>query len=149
MKYALTFFLFLSLISTESFAREITSFKQSDALLSLTQFLFDSGEDLPESIKLSDKKYSIKNARKCMQVSAAVVLSDVEKSIKKVIRFYPDEEIPYEQALIDLEDYLDSAQYKKCFLEKHTQSTLVKTSYYFDSSDKIHLRLDTIIIKSE
>ena len=74
---------------------------------------------------------------------------DVDLAIRKVMRFYPDEDVPFEQALSDMEDYLNNQSYKKCSLIKKTAQSITKTSYYMSSNDKIHLRLDNITLLSE
>jgi hypothetical protein len=152
MKYTLTF-LFLAIVSISSLgnvsAREIQSFKDSDALIGLTQFLYDVGEDLEVSLKISDKKVTIKDTSKCTTTAAGEALTLTEKAVMKVLRFYPDEDVPFEQAMIDLADYLNNVRLKKCLFEKVTKQSLVKTTYFEDASGKIHLRIDTIQLKSE
>ncbi len=149
MKYALTFLfsfitIFITLLYSEnSYARTITHFRDSDALTTMAQFMYDAAEDLPQSIKMSDKKMNIKDTKNCVTVSADDVFQDVSRAIKKIIRFYPDEELPFEQALIDLEDYLDHQSFKKCTMEKVTPQSRILISYFLDKHDLIHVRLDT------
>ncbi len=152
MKYTLTF-LFLTAFCLTSLnsasAREIQSFKDSDALINLTQFLYDVGEDLEVSLKISDKKVTIKDTSKCTTSAAGEALTLFEKAVMKVLRYYPDEDVPFEQAMTDLNDYLNNVRLKKCLFEKETKQSLVKTTYFEDASGKIHLRIDTIHLKSE
>lgn len=150
MKYALfTLIAFFSLSSFSAQARTITSFKDSDALTGIAQFMYDASEDIPSSYRLSDRKMNIKDFSKCSTVNAESVFKDVESSIKKVLRYYPDEDVPFEQALIDLEDYLDHANFKKCRFEKKTAQSKILSTYYVDLSDKIHLRVDNVILLAE
>lgn len=144
MKYVLTF-LFVVLLENAS-ARTITRFRDSESLTVMAQFLFDSSEDIPQPIRLSDKKINIKDLNKCTSVSAEHVYSDVANSINKVLRFYPDEDLPFEQALTDLEDYLDHRTFKKCIFEKVTPNSTLHTTYYRDQKDQIHVRLDTTFL---
>ena len=150
MKYA--FFLFIACLTINSqsaFARTINSFSDSDALTGIAQFMYDVGEDMSSSYRLSDKKINIKDFTKCTNVKADDAFSDVESSIKKVLRYYPDEDVPFEQALIDLEDYLDHANLKKCKFEKKTAQSKIISTYYVDASDKIHLRVDNVLLTAE
>lgn len=150
MKYALSIlaFAFLS-VSTEASARTITAFRDSDAITTIAQFMYDVAEDVPVSFKLSDKKINIKDFSQCTEVDAAKVLDHVESSIKKVLRYYPDEDVPFEQALIDMEDYLDGRTYKKCVFEKKSAQSKTVSTYYTDLSNKIHLRLDNLLLSVE
>lgn len=141
MKYALFFFAFL-FDATTSQARTITSFKNSEALLTVAQFMSDVRDDLPTSVLLTDKKIVIKDTSLCTSVSSDDVFQTAVIGIKKVLRFYPDDELPVEQALIDLEDYLDQKNFKKCLFEKTTKDHIIKTAYFLDAADKIHLRMD-------
>ncbi len=150
MKYALSFLLFAFVsVSTEASARTINTFRDSDAITTIAQFMYDVAEDVPVSFKLSDKKINIKDFSQCSDVNADQVLSDIESSIKKVLRFYPDEDLPFEQALVDLEDYLDARAYKKCVFEKKSAQSKTVSTYYADISNKIYVRLDKLLLSPE
>lgn len=152
MKYAL-FILFSLLSAAHALASEDTrtihSFRQSEAISAVAQFMYDVAEDIPVGARLSDKKVKITDFSKCTKVDASEVLDHVEKTIKRVLRVYPDEEIPFDQALIDFEDYLDHQTYRKCIFERKSSQTLTKTTYYASLDDKIHLRVDTIALSAE
>lgn len=144
MKYALLLFSVLFTASVQ--ARSITSFKDSYALLSIAQFMSDAKEDLPHAVLLSDKKINIKDASACVKVSSADVIEEATVAIKKVLRFYPDEELPIDEALSDLEDYLDNKSFKRCLFEKTTKDHLIKTTYFMNAGNSIHLRVDNITL---
>lgn len=152
MKYALSIFcmsFFIATFSIDAGARTITSIHQSESIKAIAVFMYDAGEDIPGSIRMSDKKINLTDISKCTDVTSQDVLDEVDKAIRKVMRFYPDEELPFEEALLDMEDYLDYQAYKKCTLiDKKTQSS-VTSSYYLNSDDKIHLRLDNIALTAE
>lgn len=145
MKYALVIFsFFLVCLSANVEARTITSFKKSDAITGLAQFLYEVAPDLPESVKLSDRKIANLDYSKCQKVESALVLEIVERSVRHVLRYFPDEEVPFEEAIYDLDDYLDGATYYQCNLSKKSKHTNVQSFYFADNADKIHLRLDKI-----
>ena len=97
----------------------------------------------------TDKKINLKELSNCVTVTSEQVLDDVDSAIRKVMRFYPDEDVPFEEALNDLEDYLDHQSYKKCSLYKKDSHSVTRSSYYVNSNDKIHLRLDNITLLAE
>jgi hypothetical protein len=151
MKYAFSVFILSIFVtfSSNANARSITSFRDSQAILAVAQFMYDVAEDMPVSTRIGDRKLNLKDFSKCTEVSSDEVYNDVEEAIKKVLRFYPDEDIPFEQALVDLEDYIDHKMYKKCNFEKKNAQSKVISAYYVDTSDKIHLRLDNITLTAE
>ncbi|MEA9356311.1 hypothetical protein SHI21_08865 [Bacteriovorax sp. PP10] len=152
MKYALSILglsFFVSTYSSIAHARSITSFGQSDAISAVADFMYDVGEDIPVSTRMTDKKINIKDLSKCTTVTSEEVVDDVSAAIRTVMRFYPDEDIPFEAALADMEDYLDHQVFKKCILIKRRAHSLVRSSYYLNSEDKIHLRLDNIALTPE
>ncbi len=152
MKYAFSIYslsIFISTFSTQANARSITNLRQSDAITAVAEFLYDVGEDVQATTRLTDKKIIIKDLSKCLTVTSQEVLDDVETAIRKVVRFYPDEDVPFEQALYDMEDYLDNQSYKKCSVIKKSNRSLTRSSYYVNSNDKIHLLLDNITLLSE
>jgi hypothetical protein len=151
MKYALSIFClsFIAVLSPDASARSITSFCQSESISALAEFMFDTGEDMSSSTRMTDKKINLDDTSKCAAVTSQEVLADVVTAMRKAMHFYPDEELPFEQALIDMEDYLDHQSYKKCTFIKKRDQSLVTISYYLNSDDKIHLRLDNITLTSE
>ena len=148
MKYALFILVltFNSLLSMDVSARTVTSFKDSSAITLVALFMYDVAEDLPISSRISDKKINIKDYSQCTNTTASEILKDVEAAIKRVQCFYPDEDIPFDQAIIDLEDYLDNKTFTKCLFIKNTSQSNIKSSYYFDSSNRVHFRLDNIAL---
>lgn len=151
MKYALSIFClsFIAAFSTNASARSITSIHQSESIKAISVFMYDAGEDIPGSIRMSDKKINLTDTSKCIDVTSQDILDEVNKAIKKVMRFYPDEELPFEEALLDMEDYLDYQAYKKCIFIDNNTTSRVTSSYYLNSDDKIHLRLDNITLTAE
>lgn len=144
MKYA--FFILSILLSFQSAiaapSAPIRSFDDSEALATVVQFMNDVKEDLPNAVTLSDKKTIIKETTKCTEVSSEEVFTETFKGIKKVLRFYPDEELPLEEAVTDLESYLGTKSYRRCVFEKTTREHIIKTIYFEALKDKTHLRVD-------
>ena len=151
MKSVFSFFIItiIAAFSMKASARTITSFQDSDALMTVTAFMYDVAEDIPVSTGLTDKKVNLKDFSNCVDVAADTILSDVELGIKRVLRVYPDEEIPFEQALADLEDYLDHQSFKKCSSVTTSPQAHIESVYYVDHNDKIHLRMDNTSLLAE
>ena len=64
MKYAFSIYslsIFISTFSTQANARSITNLRQSDAITAVAEFLYDVGEDVQATTRLTDKKIIIKN----------------------------------------------------------------------------------------
>lgn len=145
MKYALFiytwFFLFISPVAHSS---HVHSFKDSPALMTVVQFMNEVKGDLEYAVVLSDKKLKLKSIEGCIDIQASAVYREVEKGIKKVVRFYPDEELPLEDAFADLENFIGNKLYKSCIFLKQTQEQVIETHYYFDTNHKTHLRMDII-----
>lgn len=144
MKYA--FLLFALLISSPSYARSITSFNDSQALLTIAQFMRDNADDLASSSRISDKKMKIKDLSNCEVVNPSVVIKEVQTAIKNVLRMFPDEELPLEEAMADLSEYIGTAPLKHCKIVQENQYKKIFVSYFFDANDKIHVKVDTVIL---
>lgn len=144
MKYAFfALFTFASLIANAQ-SRTITSFKKSDAITTIAQFMYEVSGDLQEQVRISDRKIANVNYKECKLVSVDAVLDDVLSSIKQVIRYYPDEDLPFEEAIVDFEDYFDSQVFHSCSFMKKAKNSMINSVYYVDTSDRIHLRIDKI-----
>jgi hypothetical protein len=130
-------------------ARQIENLKDSPAITTLSQFILDVSEDLNVTTQLSDKKFKLNDLSNCTVVSADDVLNDVELSFKRVLHFYPDEDISFEQSILDLRDYLDQQTFQKCSFVVKTKKSILKSIYYNDLNNKIYLRLDNLTLIAE
>ena len=68
MKYALSICslsILIATFSTDASARSITSLRQSDAISAVVEFLYDVGEDVQETTRLTDKKMSNSYFARC------------------------------------------------------------------------------------
>lgn len=146
MKYALLFFLFAITYSTQTFARTINSFNDSPAIITIAQFMLDNAEDMPSSVRISDKKLILKDTSCCIDVTSGDIEKEVQAAIKTVLRLYPDEELPIAEALNDLSDYAGTGPLKKCMLLQNNDHQLLKTIYFFDGRDQVHVKVDTITL---
>lgn len=146
MKYAFFVFLFILSFSSSIHARTISSFNDSPALQTIAQFMADNGEDMVISNRLSDKKLTVKDTSACVVVNSSEVMSVVLSAIKGVLRLYPDEELPIDEALDDLQSYVGYGSLIKCSLEQQNAHKKISVLYYFDLSHKIHIKVDTITL---
>jgi len=140
MKYAAFFISLFIFISAQ--ARTITSLRQSDAIQAISSMLSDNAEDLKVSFRISDKKNTINDVTKCARVESNHALMAFKEAMDSVLKIFPDEEIPYYEALDDMKDYLDETPLTLCKYAHAGLETQVVTLYYFDKGDKIHLRID-------
>lgn len=148
MKYALIFFA-LFIFSLSSYARSIKSFSDSQALITISAFMIDTASDSSSSFRISDQKLKLKDTSSCVDVNASAVLTEVMIAINGALRLYPDEELPVDEAISDLTDYLGNNSYKKCVLFQDNSHIKVKTVYFFDSSDKLHVKVDSVLSSLE
>ena len=142
MKYALLFLLLSFSIS--SFAQPIKSFNDSQSILTIIQFLNDSSEDLKTSFQISDKKLVFKDASKCISATSSDVINEVQKAINNILKFYPDEELPVEEAIADFSSYLEELPLQKCTFVQHLTGKDILISYYFDGLNNKHVKIDSV-----
>jgi hypothetical protein len=111
--------------------------------------MVDNAEDMPVSSRISDKKLKVPDLSICETVSSEKVLKEVASAIKSVLRLYPDEELPIEEAMEDLKDYVGAGPLKKCTVTQANQHKKIVVSYFFDAKDKIHVKVDTITLLAQ
>jgi hypothetical protein len=143
MKYA-AFFISIFFIASVN-ARTIYSFKQSSAIVSIINILSENAEDLKSSFRVSDKKYKVENTSQCEAASSTDALLAFKTAMDSVLRMFPDEEIPYDEALSDMNDFLDQQPLTLCKIVHRDERNTIATLYFFDKSDKIHLRIDNYL----
>ncbi len=144
MKYA--FCILAILFVQSSFAVTITSFNDSPALLNVLEFIKDSASDLKVSNRISEKKMPIADSSKCVDVKAVVVLNEVEVAIQNVLRYYPDEELPLDEAYEDLSTLLGVHTFRKCTFFYSNEKMKMKTVYFENALDSVHIKVDTITL---
>lgn len=144
MKYA--FLILFSAFSFSSYARTINSFNDSQAIVTIANFMFENAEDLPVSTRISDKKLKLDDTSNCKTATTSEILNEVWMALNTVLKFYPDEELPTEEALNDLADYLGNDTYKKCTVFQSNNHLLVSSTYFFNTTDTTHVKVDTITL---
>ncbi len=145
MKVAI-FFIFLAMsfgLSANTF-RHIQSFQDSSSISTIAQFLNDASEDVNVSTRISDKKMKVRDIELCTPANSKKALKEAELVIKSVLKLYPDEELPFEEALFDLENFLDNREYTRCTIVQIKANKKIQSIYYFDTLDEVHLKLDII-----
>ena len=148
MKYAFLFLFIFSffLVSNNSFAT-IKSFKDSQNLTIISQFMQDNLEDLPVAYRINDKKLKSTQLNNCTEVTADSIIKDVANAIKVELRRFPDEELPVENALNDLKEYLDDQAFKKCEFDYQSYDHLsIHSNYYFNKENSVHVNMDIITL---
>lgn len=148
MKYAFLFLILIFFYSNSIYAGTIKSFNDSQALLTVAQFLGDNAPDMKISTRISDNKINIKDPSNCHPVGSAFVLKVARDAMVNVFNFYPDEELPVEEALNDLKEYIGSSELKMCLFSKNNSEMKISIVYFFDRQDKIHLKVDTITLRN-
>ena len=147
MKYVVFLFLFLVSTSFNSYARSITSFQQSSAITTVLEVMNDTAQDLKTFSKISDKKFKLNSASNCVRVESEDAVHAFYQAAEQVLHVFPDEEYPLEDAINDLEDYLDHQSYMKCEFASESEKFYIQSLYYFDGADKIHLKVDNLTLK--
>jgi hypothetical protein len=140
MKYAALFISLLLITSVQ--ARTIYNINQSNALQVISNMLSEDAEDLGTSFQFTDKAITIKDVSKCTQVESKVALLSFKEAMDSVLKTFPDEPIPYDEALVDMKDYLGTAPLTLCKFLRAGLETEVLTLYFFNLSSKTHLRID-------
>ncbi len=143
MKYALL--VFSLLLSINIFSREINSISNSPAINEIVSFINDNREEFASYYKISDKVFEIKNYEGCSVVGDQEIAKDFSKSFKLILAKYPDEELPFDEAIADLKNFLDHKSYYRCSkVGSNSNGDAVEVHYYQSLDKVIYLRIDNI-----
>lgn len=130
MKFGLLLFIFLVSIISNSNARELTRLKDSHSLQVVLNFFYENREDFKYYPRLKDLKEIDLDTKECIKVSSREVLKEVKANIEFVFNKYPDEELPVEAALFDVEQYLAGDSFIRCTKEFLFQDKVIATIFY-------------------
>ncbi len=130
MKFGLLFFIFFSLIISESNAREISRLKDSHALQIVLNFFYENREEFKYYPRIKDIKEFDLETNECKEVSSGDVLKEIKRNIQFVFNKYPDEELPVLLALNDFELYLNGDDFIRCTKEFLFQDKMIASIFY-------------------
>lgn len=122
LKYLSSLFILLCALNsgvalgqTSTLANE-ESFNKSDALRIVLDAIYDASFDFEGLYIVSHNIdfVSSKSERECEIVSYEALETHFEKIFQHFISYYPDEDLPYDQAIQDLRQISGRSEFKRC-----------------------------------
>jgi len=106
--------LVLSLSAPVAKASEFRSIADYPVLEEVLDFVNEASYDLDSYFKMEEMEDLSFDSMSCSKVSAKELYQFIKKEFKKVNDFYPEEGVPFKQALIELDHFLGHNNYLKC-----------------------------------
>lgn len=117
-----------ALVEARSFARHSYALQEVLDAIYDASFDFEGVYVITHNLNFSDE--SLFKAKRCEVVTAESVVDHFRLIFDEFRSFFPDEELPYEQALIDVKRLLDHQQFKKCFELVVSEDQRLQVTHY-------------------
>jgi hypothetical protein len=146
MKFALPLFaVCVVLLSAVAEARPrypVRGFGQSNALSIVLDTIYDASFDFEGMYLISHNIDFLGDKKTCTTVSVQVILRHFKKIFDEFISYYPDEELPYDQALKDLKKIVGNGKYQRCHEVSTTSRGHVDVTHYQSLDSELWIRIE-------
>lgn len=135
----------LLLLSSMAEARTrypVRGFGQSNALSIVLDTIYDASFDFEGMYIISHNIDFLGDKRQCTTISVQVILRHFKKIFDEFISYYPDEELPYDQALRDLKKIIGTGKYQRCHEVSTTARGHVDVTHYQSLETDLWIRIE-------
>lgn len=123
---------------------QMRSLKDSSSLTIVREFMTSVRADLESYYVINDRHLKLPAKHICTMKTKADVVRLVTKSIMHTLKLYPDEELPVEEAILDLKSYLRADTYEMCTFSRVVKEEKYEHTLFYSQSGTFYLRLDFI-----
>lgn len=120
----------------------VRGFAQSNALSLVLDTIYDASFDFEGMYIITHNIEFLGEKKKCTNVSINVILRHFKKIFDEFISYYPDEELPYDQAIRDLKKIIGSGKYQRCHEIATTSRGHVDVTHYQSLDSDLWIRIE-------
>lgn len=141
------FSLFLSLSIAFSFASAAQAQvprleRGSVALLTVLDAIYDASFDFDGVYTITHNIHFLTEKRDCDIVPAEVLYDHFKGIFEEFISYYPDEDLPYDQALVDLSLLAQDGEFKRCKETLETARYSLDVTHYQSLLNDLWIRVE-------
>lgn len=130
--------LFILSFMVFTFHSQAAGFRDAKALRYIIATMNEASSDLNTFYRLSDKKYQIPQSAQCLPSSSQEAYDYGKKAIDHFIEFYSDEDLPYDQALGELAEFLSFGVTQKCRYVVKNRDFSVDTNVFISEGSELN-----------
>lgn len=127
-------------------AQPVGGFSQSNALSIVLDTIYDASFDFEGMYIITHNIEFLGEKKKCSQVSVNMILRHFKKIFDEFISYYPDEELPYDQALRDLKKILGSGKYQRCHEVSTSAQGHIDVTHYQSLETQLWIRIEYNVV---
>ena len=114
----------------------------SVALLTVLDAIYDASFDFDGVYTITHNIHFLTEKRDCDLVPAEVLYDHFKAIFDEFISYYPDEDLPYEQALIDLSVLAQDGEFKRCKESLENARYSVEVTHYQSTLNDLWIRVE-------
>lgn len=118
------------------------SFHDSGALIRVLDAIYDASFDFEGLYIITHNVEFLGEKQKCEIVSSAALVAHIKKIFQEFISYYPDEELPFDEALKDLKEIAGGSDFKRCYERQEDPRAYVEVTHYQSLSTKLWIRIE-------
>ncbi len=114
----------------------------SVALLTVLDAIYDASFDFDGVYTITHNIHFLTEKRDCDLVPADVLYDHFRTIFDEFISYYPDEDLPYEQALVDLSLLAQNGEFKRCKESLENARYSVEVTHYQSMVNDLWIRIE-------
>jgi hypothetical protein len=118
------------------------TFNDSGALTLVLDTIYDASFDFEGLYIIGHNMEFLSEKKDCEVVPTAGLVSHFKKIFKEFTSYYPDEELPYDEALSDLKEIAQGADFKRCYERQEGGRGYVEVTHYQSLSTPLWIRIE-------
>lgn len=124
----------------------VRGFGQSNALSIVLDTIYDASFDFEGMYIISHNIDFLGDKKQCSKVGTQVILRHFKKIFDEFISYYPDEELPYDQAIRDLKKIIGNGKYERCHEVATTSRGHVDVTHYQSLDTDLWIRIEYSVL---
>lgn len=142
MLLAVIVFMSTSQVSARAPLSAQETFHESGALMLVLDAIYDASFDFEGVYIVTHNIEFLTEKKECEVVETQALVDHFKKIFQEFISYYPDEQLPYDEALDDLREIAGGSEFKHCYERMENARGYVEVTHYKSLDSKLWVRIE-------
>jgi hypothetical protein len=134
-------FIFITSLALNANASDVKRIDEGHSLFTVLSAFNDARFDLDGYYEVAQKVQYVGSDRACEIVASDTIVNHFQLAVKHYRAFYPDEELPFGQAISDLREFVGvDTEYEQCVEKASDDFEELEVTHYLSIDTGINLR---------
>lgn len=118
------------------------TFNDSRALMHVLDAIYDASFDFEGLYIITHNVEFLGEKKECKVVPTRTLVAHFEKIFEEFTSYYPDEQLPFDEALRDLKEIAQGSDFNRCFERQEGVRGYVEVTHYQSLSSRLWIRIE-------